>query len=178
MNSFNLLHPINDEFLIEFTDFGIVTEISAEQFIKAASNIISTVSGIEIAFKAAQSLNTEKSIYFNPSGSTTDVRVCCENIAGGNVCNCERDEGRPLVTVLQEMVTNQCMLLCLRDKVVSDTPKGDGNRQVTVQEMTARELLMKHRKLFRRCQNRVFSVRPGINPEGTCLRSGWHPVQR
>jgi len=107
-----------------------------------------------------------------------DDRVCCENIAGGNVCNCERDEGRPLVTVLQEMVTNQCMLLCLRDKVVSDTPKGDVNRQVTVQEMTARELLMKHRKLFRRCQNRVFSVRPGINPEGTCLRSGWHPVQR
>ena len=53
----------------------------------------------------------------------TDDRVCCENIAGGNVCNCERDEGRPLVTVLQEMVTNQCMLLCLRDKVVSDTPK-------------------------------------------------------
>lgn len=88
------------------------------------------------------------------------------------------DEGRPLVTVLQEMVTNQCMLLCLRDKVVSDTPKGDVNRQVTIQEMTARELLMKHRKLFRRCQNRVFSVRPGINPEGTCLRSGWHPVQR
>ncbi|MDD3509431.1 MAG: hypothetical protein PHY27_13525, partial [Parabacteroides sp.] len=41
----------------------------------------------------------------------TDDRVCCENIAGGNVCNCERDEGRPLVTVLQEMVTNQCMLL-------------------------------------------------------------------
>jgi len=108
----------------------------------------------------------------------TDDRVCCENIAGGNVCNCERDEGRPLVTVLQEMVTNQCMLLCLRDKVVSDTPKGDINRQVTVQEMTARELLMKHRKLFRRCQNRGFSVRPGINPEGTCLRSGWHPVQR
>ena len=108
----------------------------------------------------------------------TDDRVCCENIAGGNVCNCERDEGRPLVTVLQEMVANQCMLLCLRDKVVSDTPKGDVNRQVTVQEMTARELLMKHRKLFRRCQNRVFSVRPGINPEGTCLRSGWHPVQR
>ena len=108
----------------------------------------------------------------------TDDRVCCENIAGGNVCNCERDEGRPLVTVLQEMVANQCMLLCLRDKVVSDTPKGDINRQVTVQEMTARELLMKHRKLFRRCQNRVFSVRPGINPEGTCLRSGWHPVQR
>jgi hypothetical protein len=107
-----------------------------------------------------------------------DDRVCCENIAGGNVCNCERDEGRPLVTVLQEMVTNQCMLHCLRDKVVSDTPKGDINRQVTVQEMTARELLMKHRKLFRRCQNRVFSVRPGINPEGTCLRSGWHPVQR
>lgn len=107
----------------------------------------------------------------------TDDRVCCENIAGGNVCNCERDEGRPLVTVLQEMVANQCMLLCLRDKVVSDTPKGDVNRQVTVQEMTARELLMKHRKLFRRCQNRVFSVRPGINPEGTCLRSGWHPVQ-
>ncbi len=113
-----------------------------------------------------------------PVGSVTDDRVCCENIAGGNVCNCERDEGRPLVTVLQEMVTNQCMLLCLRDKVVSDTPKGDINRQVTVQEMTARELLMKHRKLFRRCQNRVFSVRPGINPEGTCLRSGWHPVQR
>ena len=110
--------------------------------------------------------------------AVTDDRVCCENIAGGNVCNCERDEGRPLVTVLQEMVTNQCMLLCLRDKVVSDTPKGDVNRQVTVQEMTARELLMKHRKLFRRCQNRVFSVRPGINPEGTCLRSGWHPVQR
>lgn len=108
----------------------------------------------------------------------TDDRVCCENIAGGNVCNCEKDEGRPLVTVLQEMVANQCMLLCLRDKVVSDTPKGDVNRQVTVQEMTARELLMKHRKLFRRCQNRVFSVRPGINPEGTCLRSGWHPVQR
>ncbi|MFY1611974.1 hypothetical protein ACOMSG_03890 [Macellibacteroides fermentans] len=108
----------------------------------------------------------------------TDDRVCCENIAGGNVCNCERDEGRPLVTVLQEMVTNQCMLLCLRDKVVSDTPKGDINRQVTVQEMTARELLRKHRKLFRRCQNQVFSVRPGINPEGTCLRSGWHPVQR
>ena len=107
-----------------------------------------------------------------------DDRVCCENIAGGNVCNCERDEGRPLGTVLQEMVTNQCMLLCLRDKVVSDTPKGDINRQVTVQEMTARELLIKHRKLFRRCQNRVFSVRPGINPEGTCLRSGWHPVQR
>ena len=107
-----------------------------------------------------------------------DDTVCCENIAGGNVCNCERDEGRPLVTVLQEMVANQCMLLCLRDKVVSDTPKGDVNRQVTVQEMTARELLMKHRKLFRRCQNRVFSVRPGINPEGTCLRSGWHPVQR
>ena len=108
----------------------------------------------------------------------TDDRVCCENIAGGNVCNCERDEGRPLVTVLQEMVTNQCMLLCLRDKVVSDTPKGDINRQVTVQEMTVRELLMKHRKPFRRCQNQVFSVRPGINPEGTCLRSGWHPVQR
>ena len=104
--------------------------------------------------------------------------MCCENIAGGNVCNCERDEGRPLVTVLQERVANQCMLLCLRDKVVSDTPKGDINRQVTIQEMTARELLMKHRKLFRRCQNRVFSVRPGINPEGTCLRSGWHPVQR
>ena len=60
----------------------------------------------------------------------TDDRVCCENIAGGNVCNCERDEGRPLVTILQEMVTNQCMLLCLRDKVVSDTPKGDINRQV------------------------------------------------
>ena len=77
-----------------------------------------------------------------------DGRVCCENIAGGNVCNCERDEGRPLVTVLQEMVANQCMLLCLRDKVVSDTPKGDINRQVTVQEMTARELLMKHRKLL------------------------------
>jgi len=42
----------------------------------------------------------------------TDDRVCCENIAGGNVCNCERDEGGPLVTVLQEMVANQCMLLC------------------------------------------------------------------
>ncbi|MFV0272329.1 MAG: hypothetical protein ACK5HZ_11795 [Macellibacteroides fermentans] len=40
-----------------------------------------------------------------------DDRVCCENIAGGNVCNCERDEGRPLVTVLQEMVTNQCILV-------------------------------------------------------------------
>ena len=50
-------------------------------------------------------------------------RVCCENIAGGNVYNCERDEGRPLVTVLQEMVANQCMLLCLKDKVVSDIPK-------------------------------------------------------
>jgi len=69
-------------------------------------------------------------------------------LSGVNVCNCERDEGRLLVTVLQEMVTNQCMLLCLRDEVVSDARKGDVNRQVTVQEMTARELLMKHRKLL------------------------------
>ena len=59
----------------------------------------------------------------------TDDRVSCENIAGGNVCNCERDEGGPFVTALQEMVANQGTLLGLRGKGVTDTPKGDKNRQ-------------------------------------------------
>jgi len=89
----------------------------------------------------------------------TDERVCCENIAGGNVYNCERDEGRPLVTVLQEMVANQCMLLCLKDKVVSDIPKrrckSSGNctrddRKGTIDEASKTVQMMSEPSLF--CQ--------------------------
>ncbi len=42
-----------------------------------------------------------------------DVAECAvKTLLGCNVCNYVKDEGRPLVIGLQELVTNQCMLLC------------------------------------------------------------------
>ena len=42
-----------------------------------------------------------------------DVAECAvKTLFGCNVCNYVKDEGRPLVIGLQELVTNQCMLLC------------------------------------------------------------------
>ena len=62
------------------------------------------------------------------------------------------DGGRPSGTSLQEGVSNRCMRLQERVKVVSDTRKGSLSCQVTIQKTTEKEPLM-------RCRNRIDDVK-------------------
>lgn len=83
--------------------------------------------------------------------------VCYESSVTDNITrNCTGDEGRPLVIILQELVTNQGVLLPAKS--------GGGERhlkrqkvicQVSIKEMTARESLTTHRNVANRCQNRI-----------------------
>lgn len=52
------------------------------------------------------------------------------------------DGGRPSGVCLQERMSNYCMLLCLRGKVVSDAEKVDLIYQVSLWKMTEREPLL------------------------------------
>lgn len=84
----------------------------------------------------------------------------------------------PLGAGLQEQASNHLMLLRLRDVVVSDEEKAllkvSGKFREDERKRTADEAS----KWIEMLSKREPVGRALINPDGTCLRSGWQPVYR
>jgi hypothetical protein len=70
------------------------------------------------------------------------------------------------------------MLLCSKDRVVSDGEKADVIRQVSDGKMSASESLLTHRKGFQSLSKRVEVADTRISEGVTCMRSTRQPVFR
>ena len=79
---------------------------------------------------------------------------------------------------LQGQAPNHPMLLCSKDRVVSDGEKADVIRQVSDGKMSASESLLTHRKGFQSLSKRVEVADTRISVDVTCLRSTRQPVFR
>jgi hypothetical protein len=79
---------------------------------------------------------------------------------------------------LQGQAPNHPMLLCSKDRVVSDGEKADVIRQVSDEKMSASESLLTHRKGFQSLSKRVEVADTLISVDVTCLGSTRQPVFR
>ena len=122
--------------------------------------VVALFSTRQYAYPRPHPNNTHTPI-FHPTQKTLSEPRCVPREAskrkGGKTPNYRRDEGGPLVAVVQAEATNHPLLLPLREVVVSEMGKGSARHcQVRTVESNESEPLMKCRKYQDDVKTRVY----------------------